>query len=81
MTSHRIITSTLTIPNVTEKDAGAYYCSVWANNRIVRSKTAHLFYSGMYIWVCVCASKYIINVRSKGKASIYCIYSALTLEC
>ena len=48
-TSHRIITSTLTIPNVTEEDVGKYYCLVWANNRGVRSKSANLYYSGMCV--------------------------------
>ena len=49
MTSHGIITNTLTIPSVTKEDVGEYYCLVWANNRVVRSKTAHLLYLGMYV--------------------------------
>ena len=49
ITSHGVSTSTLIIPNVTEEDVGKYYCLVWANNRGVRSKTANLFYSGMFI--------------------------------
>ena len=51
-TSHRIIISTLTIPNVTEEDVGKYYCLVWTNNRGLRSEPAHLYYSGTYVYGC-----------------------------
>ena len=45
--SSRIITSTLIIPNVTEKDTGKYYCQAWANNLGAQSEQAKLFYSGI----------------------------------
>ena len=52
MTSGEVTTGTLIIPNVTEDDVGKYYCQIWANNIGVRSETAHLYYSGMYL-VCI----------------------------
>lgn len=52
MTSHGVTTSTLTIPNVTEEDFGKYYCLVWANNRGLRSESANLYYSGMFVRSC-----------------------------
>ena len=45
----RIITTTLTIPNVTEQDAGKYYCQVWANNIRTQSDRANLYYAGKYV--------------------------------
>ena len=36
------ITSTLTIPNVTDKDVGTYYCVVWTSNKATRSRIASL---------------------------------------
>ena len=47
--NYTIVTSTLTIPNVTEEDAGKYYCQVWANHLGSRSKKANLFYSGIIV--------------------------------
>ena len=47
VSSSRIITSTLIIPNVTEQDAGGYYCQAWGNNIGVQSEQANLFYSGI----------------------------------
>ena len=46
LSSHRIITTILTIPNVTEQDAGKYYCQVWANHIRVQSDRANLYYAG-----------------------------------
>ena len=46
VSSSRLITSTLTIPNVTEQDVGKYYCQVWANDMRVQSDRANLYYSG-----------------------------------
>ena len=43
-----LTTSTLTIPNVTEKDAGTYYCVVWANRQGAISNEAKLIFAGMY---------------------------------
>ena len=48
MTSDRVTTSTLIIPNVTEEDVDKYYCQVWANNIGVRSTKADLYYSGIH---------------------------------
>ena len=45
--NYTIVTSILTIPNVTEEDAGKYYCQVWANHLGSQSKKANLFYSGI----------------------------------
>jgi len=47
ITSHGVVTSTLIIPNVTEKDVGKYYCQVWANDIKVKSNKAELYYSSM----------------------------------
>ena len=47
VSSSRIITSTLTIPNVTEEDVGKYYCQVWTSNLGTQSDPANLFYSGI----------------------------------
>ena len=44
--SPRIITTILTISNVTEQDAGKYYCQVWANNMRAQSDRANLYYAG-----------------------------------
>ena len=45
--SGTIVTSTLIIPNITQEDAGKYYCQVWAFNNVgVRSEKADLYYSG-----------------------------------
>ena len=60
MTSGKVTTSTLIIPNVTEEDVGKHYCQVWANNIGVRSKKANLYYSGtiyvlnIHIRICMC---------------------------
>ena len=45
--SSNIITSTLIIPNVTEQDAGKYYCQAWTSNLGTQSEQANLFYSGI----------------------------------
>ena len=45
--TYTIVTSTLTISNVTEQDVGQYYCQVWANHLGSQSKKANLFYSGI----------------------------------
>ena len=39
-------TSVLTIPNVTSKDVGVYYCVVWVNKTAIQSQTANLFLAG-----------------------------------
>ena len=44
--SSRLITSTLTIPNVTEQDVGKYYCQVWANDMRAQSHRANLYHAG-----------------------------------
>ena len=44
--SPTIITSSLTIPNVTEQDIGEYYCQMWANNIRTQSDRANLYYAG-----------------------------------
>ena len=49
--SHGVTTSTLTIPNVTEGDIGKYYCLAWANFKGIRSRSATLHYSGMFVVV------------------------------
>lgn len=49
MSSSRIVTSTLIIPNVTEQDVGKYYCQAWTYNFGTQSKQAHLYYSGIMI--------------------------------
>ena len=41
-----IIVSTLTIANVTEVDAGTYYCIAWAGRKGSLSKEATLYYAG-----------------------------------
>ena len=46
VSSSRLITSTLTIPNVTEQDVGKYYCQVWANNMRAESDRANLDHAG-----------------------------------
>ena len=46
ISSLRIITSTLIVPNVTEEDAGKYYCQARANNIRIQSNQANLYYSG-----------------------------------
>ena len=60
--SPTIVKSTLIIPNVTQQDAGKYYCQVWANNLGAQSERANLYYPGivhtyislpMYIHVCI----------------------------
>ena len=48
--SSRLITSTLTIPNVTEQDVGKYYCQVWANNMRTQSDRANLYYAGIVLY-------------------------------
>ena len=45
-TSVNEITSTLTIPNVTDEDVGTYYCVVWASNKATRSRVASLSLAG-----------------------------------
>ena len=47
MPSVDITTSVLTIPNVTSKDVGAYYCVVEANRKIAQSLVANLILAGM----------------------------------
>jgi len=47
ISSPRIVETTLIIPNVTEQDAGKYYCQVWANNIGIQSEQANLYYSGI----------------------------------
>ena len=49
VSSSRLITSTLTIPNVTKQDAGKYYCQVWANDMRVQSGRANLYYAGIVL--------------------------------
>ena len=46
ISSLRIITTTLIIPNVTEQDVGKYYCQVWANNMRTQSDRATIYYAG-----------------------------------
>ena len=46
--SPQIATSTLTIPHVTEDDAGKYHCVVWANKQATRSRHATLYTSSMF---------------------------------
>ena len=41
-----IIVSTLTIADVTEVDAGTYYCIAWAGRKGSLSKEATLYYAG-----------------------------------
>jgi len=41
-----ITTSTLTIPNVSSKDVGKYYCWVWANMMASQSNIATLNLAG-----------------------------------
>jgi len=48
VSSRDITTSTLIVPNVTEKDNGKYYCVVWANEIAIRSKSATLYTSCMF---------------------------------
>ena len=50
-------TSILTIPTVTSKDVGTYYCVVWANDMALRSHSANLFLAGK-----VCTSEYTYYV-------------------
>ena len=45
-TSVNEITSTLTIPNVTDEDVGTYYCVVWASRKATQSRVASLFFAG-----------------------------------
>ena len=48
--------STLTIPNVSIKDTGRYYCVVWARKKATQSGEAHLFLSGKaYCALCTLA--------------------------
>ena len=47
VSSSRLITSTITIPNVTEQDVGKYYCQVWANDIRKQSEQANLYYAGI----------------------------------
>ena len=42
-----VTTSVLTIPNVTSKDVGAYYCVVEANRKTAQSVAANLIFAGM----------------------------------
>ena len=49
ISSSRIVTSTLIIPNVTEQDIGKYYCQAWTYNLGTQSEQANLFYSGIII--------------------------------
>ena len=49
VSSSRLITSTLTIPNVTEQDVGKYYCQLWANNMRTQSDQANLYYAGIVL--------------------------------
>ena len=49
VSSPNITTSTLIVPNVTDKDNGKYYCVVWGANGIAtRSKSATLYTSCMF---------------------------------
>lgn len=58
----KIVTSTLIILNVTEQDAGEYYCQVWANHIGSQSKRANLYYSGILIMLIdVCMYVCIFN--------------------
>ena len=50
MMSYGVVTSSLVIPNVIEKDIGKYYCQIWANNIGVRSEMAYLYHSGMCLY-------------------------------
>ena len=45
-TSYDISTSSLTITNITEYDAGTYYCIAWAGRKGSLSREATLFYAG-----------------------------------
>ena len=46
VTSTNETTSTLTIPNVSGKDVGKYYCLVWAGLKATQSYAANLFLAG-----------------------------------
>ena len=49
ISSSRIITTTLIIPNVTEQDVGKYYCQVWVDNMRTQSDRASLYFAGTYV--------------------------------
>ena len=70
ITSKGVTTSTLIIPNVTEKDVGKYYCQVWANNIGVKSKASALQYSGMYIRISMINISVLMYVASYSIAII-----------
>ena len=46
--SMNVTSGTLVIHNVTEDDMGMYHCQVWASRTASQSRTANLFFSGMY---------------------------------
>ena len=50
ISSPRIITTTLIIPNVTEQDVGKYYCQIWANNMRTQTDRANLHYAGNILY-------------------------------
>ena len=58
MSSSRIVTSTLIIPNVTEQDVGKYYCQAWTYNFGTQSKQVNLYYSGIIMAICTLNSSY-----------------------
>ena len=60
VTSANKTTSTLTIPNISGKDVGKYYCVVWAGIKATQSYVANLFLAGeVYSHACFCYSVYV----------------------
>ena len=58
-------TSILTIPNVTSKDVGTYYCEAWANRMAAISHSANLFLAGKLYPILI---NYI---------TMYCVYACM----
>jgi len=59
-----LTTSTLTIPNVTGKDAGTYYCVVWANRQGARSHAASLVFSGKPLCTAYLLNRTVVIVNA-----------------
>ena len=66
ISSPRIITTTLIIPNVTEQDVGKYYCQVWANNMRAQSDRANLYYAGNVLFYENCNIDVKLNLLDYG---------------
>ena len=65
---HRLVPSVtktrgvLTIPNVTSKDVGTYYCEAWANRLAARSHAVNLLLAGK-TFECIVNSTFHFNIH------------------